>query len=257
MKAWKAVLPAMLLVSGLALAQSPLAGTWKFNPSRSQLTGGTLQFASADAGGIRLTTGGQSYTFRTDGSDTTTPFGATANWTQIDAHTWQAVVKRGAVNLETDVYRLADDGKTLLASYTGTKPNGDSFHDTEVFHRAAGSDGFLGTWKSEKVSVSSPGGYEIKDNGDGSITWSLPDYHATVTLKLDGNDYTAVGPTVPEQLTLSLTPSGPRSFELVEKLKGKAIYKSKMTVSEDGRTLTDQGSAVGVDEPTTSVYDKI
>lgn len=257
MKVCKALIPAMLLAGSFAFAQSPLAGAWKFNPSKSQLTGGSLQFAAAESGGVQLTAGGQSYTFKTDGSDATTPFGEKANWTRIDDHSWQAVVKRGSTTLETDVYRVSEDGSMLTANYSGTKPNGDSFNDTEIFHRTAGTTGFLGTWKSEKISVSAPGGYEFKDNADGTITWSLPDYHATVILKVDGNDYTATGPTVPDQLTISLTAAGPRSFALVEKLKGKPIYKSTMTVSEDGRTLTDMGSAVGVEEPTTSVYDKI
>jgi hypothetical protein len=104
--------------------------------------------------------------------------------------------------------------------------------------------------------VSSPTGYEIKDNGDGSLTWTLPDMKATVTLKTDGTEAMASGPTVPDGLTLSLTKSGPRSFTLVEKIKGKPVFKGTETVSEDGTTLTETGSAVGVNEPTTAVYDK-
>lgn len=105
--------------------------------------------------------------------------------------------------------------------------------------------------------MSSPTGYEIKDNGDGSLTWALPDLKATVTLKTDGAEASATGPTVPDGLTLSLTKTGPRSFTLVEKLKGKPIYKGKQTISADGKTLTEEGSSVGVNEPTTAVYDKV
>jgi hypothetical protein len=76
-------------------------------------------------------------------------------------------------------------------------------------------------------------------------------------LKTDGTDAPATGPTVPDGMTLSLTKTGPRSFTLVEKIKGKPIFKVTENVSADGKTLTETGSAVGVNEPITAVYDKV
>lgn len=249
-------LTAILALSSIAVAQNPLAGNWKFNPEKSKITGDTMHFAPESGGGVKFTAGGRSYTFKLDGSDATTSMGNVANWTKVDDSTWQAVIKKGTTTLQTDTFKLSEDGKSFELTTAGTKPNGDSFHDTTTYTRIAGTKGFYGGWRSTKTSVSSPTGYEIKDNGDGTLTWTLPDMKATVTLKTDGTEATASGPTVPEDLTLSLTKSGQRSFTLVEKIKGKPVFKGTETVSEDGKTLTETGSAVGVNEPTTAVYDK-
>jgi len=227
---FKAMASTVLLVSSVALAEVPLAGNWKFDQGKSKLTGETLHFAKTADGAMRVTGGGQSYTFKLDGSDSTTPTGNTAQWTKVDDNTWQSVIKKGSTTLSTDTYKISDAGKTLNVTFAGTKPNGDSFNDTEVYTRVAGTKGFVGAWKSDKLSLSSPTGYEIKDNGDGSITWVLPDYHASVNMKLDGKDYPATGPTVPDDLTLSLTKIGPRKYAMVEKMKGKPIFKGTETI---------------------------
>lgn len=248
---------AVLMLTITTLAQSPLAGTWKFNQEKSKITGDTMHFAPAPGDAVKFTAGGMSYTFKLDGSDTTTSMGNTAQWTKVDENTWQSVLKKGSTPLGTDTFKLSADGKTMVLTSQGTKPNGDSFSDSSTYARIAGTKSFYGGWRNTKTTLSSPTGYEIKDNGDGSLTWALPDFKATVTLKTDGTEAPATGPTVPDGLTLSLTKTGPRSFTLVEKLKGKPIYKGKQTISADGKTLTEEGSSVGVNEPTTAVYDKV
>ena len=44
---------------------------------------------------------------------------------------------------------------------------------------------------------------------------------------------------------------------MVQKMNGKPIYKATETVSADGKTLEEVGSAIGVNETTTSIYEKI
>jgi hypothetical protein len=206
---------------------------------------------------VRVASGGQSYTFKPDGSDTITPTGNTAQWKKIDDQTWQQIVKKGSTELVENTYKLSNDDKTMTLTSEGTKPNGDKFSDSSTYTRISGKKGFMGRWKSTKVDLNSAAGYEIKDNGDGTILWTLPDYQATVTLKPDGKGYPATGPTVLDGLTLSLTKTGSRSFSLVEKLKGKPLFKGTETVSSNGKTLTEVGSPVGVNEPATTVYDKV
>jgi len=253
----KITLAVALVVTTAAFAQSPLAGNWKFNPEKSKLTGDTIRFAPAGNELIRVTSGGMSYSFKLDGSATTTPMGNTAEWKKINDHTWQEVINKGSITLTTDTYKLAEDDKSINATFEGTKPNGDAFHDAATYTRVSGTKRFFGTWKSTKIDVSAPTGYAIKDNGDGTLTWTLPDIKATVTLKTDGTDAPATGPTVPDGLTLSLTKTGPRTFTLVERVKGKPIFKGTETVSADGKTLTEIGSSVGVNEPMTAVYNKV
>src|ERR1700744_496983 len=77
---------AVIGAASIALAvDTPFAGTWKLNMSKSQLAGDTVKFAP-DGDGMRITGGGESYVFKADGSANKTRFG-TASWKKIDDHT--------------------------------------------------------------------------------------------------------------------------------------------------------------------------
>ena len=250
------VAAALTFVAAAALAENPFAGTWKVDYSKSKLTGGTVTFAPAASGEILMTAGGQSYSFKLDGSDATTPFGDTAQWTKVDDKTWQSVYKKGSTVLDTTTWKLSNDGKTLGVTSTGTKPNGDQFNENETYTRVSSEEGFFGKWKSTKMSNDKPNTAQIDANGDDGIVWNIPEIKASVALKFDGKDVAAVGPTVPDGLTLAATKTGPRSFTLVEKIKGKPLWKGEFTVSADGKTLTQVGSPAGVAEPERLVYQK-
>lgn len=251
-----ALLAGLTLITAAAFAENPFAGTWKVDLAKSKLTGRTVTFAPAGPGEVRITEGGQSYTFKTDGSDATTPFGDTANWTKVDDKTWKAVFKKGSTVLDTDTWKLSDDGKTISVNSTGTKPNGDTFNDNEEYTRVTEGQSFFGKWKSTKVSDSAPNTAQIDANGDDGVVWNIPEIKASVALKFDGKEVAPTGPTVPDGLTLAATKTGPRSFTLIEKIKGKPVWKGHFTVSADGKTMTEIGSPAGVVEPETIVYQK-
>lgn len=250
-----------LLIAGLscvtaaAMAENPFVGTWKIDYSQSKLTGHTVAFTPEAEGRVRLTAGGHSYSFKPDGSDATNTVGETEQWTKVDDHTWKTVTKAGPETI-TDTWKLGDDGKTLSVSTTGTKPNGDQINENDTFTRIAPGKGFFGRWKSTKISDSSPNTRQFEANGDNGIIWKIPEIKASVDLKFDGKDVAPTGPTVPEGLTIAATKTGPRSFELTEKVKGKVLFKGHFTVSADGKTMTEVGGAPGVNEPEKSVYRK-
>lgn len=250
------VATALTFVTAVAVAENPFAGTWKVDYSKSKLTGGTITFTPAASGEISMTAGGQSYSFKLDGSDAISPFGDTAQWTKIDDKTWKGVYKKGSTVLDTATWKLSDDGKMLEVTSTGKKPNGDQFNENEAYTRVSPGEGFFGKWKSTKMSNDKPNTAQIDANGDDGIVWNIPEIKASVALKFDGKDVAPVGPTVPDGLTLAATKTGPRSFTLVEKIKGKPIWKGEFTVSADGKTLTQVGSPEGVSEQETLVYQK-
>jgi hypothetical protein len=251
-----AAIALLLLSTATLLAQTPMAGTWKMNLAKSKLTGETITFTPEAGGAIRYTAEGRSYTFKPDGSDTPTPTGMIAAWKAIDDTTWESQYKKGSTLIDTDTWKLSPDGKELHINSKGTRPNGEKFSDDAEFVRVSGTKGFYGKWKNTKVSDSNPTSYVIEDKPDGSMVWTIPDFKASVTIKPDGKDYPATGPTMPDGFTLSLTKTGPRSFALTEKIKGKPLVKATYTVAADGKVMTEEGSAVGVNEPYTAVYDK-
>jgi hypothetical protein len=240
----------------VASAQNAFVGTWKLNQAKSHLTGNTVTYSTTADGTMKETTAVGSYTFKTDGRPYTTPFDSTVTWKQTGPSTWTTEDRRKDMLLDTDIIQVSGDGKTMTVISTGTNPDGTAFSDTEVYTRIAGTNGLMGTWKSEKMKSSTSPMMEFAANGPNGIAWILPEIKAKLDLTFDGKDVAPVGPTVPTGLTISATKNGPRSFSFVEKMNGKPIVKGTLTVSHDGKTLTNTTSPMQEQNKTTGVYDK-
>ncbi len=239
-----------------ARAQSPFAGTWKMNQELSQLAGDTMKFIPAQGGGFELTAGGETYSFRTDGKTYGTPSGNVAIWRQSSPASWTTEY-RSIENklLYSDDWKLSPDGKTLSLITTGVKANGDLYTDTVTYQRDAGASGLLGSWKSTDVKLSSPNEMIIEVAGLDAMIFKIPAIKAMCRATLDGKDASLDGPDIPAGLRISLTRSGPYSFQIVQKLSGSVISTSQYTVSQDGKTMTEVGGAPG-DPTSTTVWEK-
>jgi hypothetical protein len=246
----------LVFAAGLAAAENPFAGTWKLNPAKSKLTGDTMKFEKTPSGAIRASGSGLSYTFNVDGKECTGPLGEVIVWKQIDDHTWETTYKRKGILLSTDTSKLSTDGKTMTVVRKGTKPNGATFQDTVVYERISGDKGLLGGWRDKEVKINSLITMDIKPSGQDGLLFTSEGYKWTCEAKFDGKDYTVTGPTLPAGITVTLKHTGPRSFEMLSKNSGKPISRDTYTVSQDGRTLTDTGSAVAVNEPYTQVFER-
>ncbi len=253
MKTLALVLSAAAVV---AAADSPFVGTWKLNPAKSHFTGTALTYEQLPSGEMQATAEGQSYKFKTDGKEYPAVFGSTAMWKQVDANTWEATHKMKDLVLSNDTSKLSADGKTLTVNSTGKTPNGTSFDNSSVYQRVSGGPGLAGKWKTTKVNISSPETMEIGSSAGDGLAWKILEFNASVNLKFDGKDYPAVGPTVPPTLTLAASTTGPRSFDLVEKVNGKVVFRGTYTVSTDGKTLTAAFSPEGTNDKVTAVYDR-
>jgi hypothetical protein len=247
----------LVLSTVVAAADNPFIGQWKLNPSKSDFSGETEKYEDAGGGKIRLTSGALSFTFTTDGKEHAGMFaGDLVSVKQIDPKTWEETIHRKGKVLETITSTLSDDGNTLTEVVKGTRPDGSSFENTTTNTRVGSGSGLLGTWKSKGEQQSSPATIEFAANGADGIAFILPNSKARAELKFDGKDYPAKGPTVPSGLTLAVTKTGDRSFDLIQKVKGKPIFKATYTVSDDGKTITRTGGSVGTNAQTKAVYDK-
>ena len=249
------LIAALSCASAAAMAENPFAGTWKIDYSKSHVTGETISFTSEADGKVRFTEPDGSYTFKPDGSNGTNDFNQTVQWKEMDAHTWKAFPKAGSM-VVTETWTLGDGEKTLTVATSGTRPNGQQEDATETYTRVGPGKGFFGKWKSTKLANNTPTTRQFEANGDDGVIWNIPEIKASVNLKFDGKDVAPTGPTVPNGLTLAATKAGPRSFELVEKMNGKVIFKARLTVSADGKTLTEVGAGVGSTVPERLVYNK-
>lgn len=239
----------------LAADESPFIGKWKLDPSKSDFTGTTFKYEDAGGGKTRLSFGNDSYTFTTDGKEHPGLYGQMVSCKQIDPNTREMTFRLKGKLLSTDTIRLSDDEKTMTETYKGTRPDGSSFEETDVSERQGEGSGFMGTWRTKDVKGAEEL-TEIQPNGEDGLTLILPQMKAKCAAKLDGREYPATGPEMPPGLTLTLTKTGDRSLELVEKVKGKPEWKGSWAVSDDGLMLTVTGASAGTTEQTKSVYNK-
>ena len=243
-----------LFTCSIAWADSPFDGIWQLNAAKSQLAGDTMSFEDAGGGTLKFTDSDQSYSFQPDGSSFTTPLGTERTF-QKTGEGYTTTNKKKGLLISTGTWKLSGDGNTLVVESKGTKPNGDTFDNMTTYVRTAPGTGLIGSWKSTKVKLSNPNSLTVQSNGD-EVTLSLSAIKATCHAKWDGKDYPATGPTVPDGITLALSKSGPDSFKLVQKSKGKVLTIIHYHVAADGKTMTTKGTNGEGKEPFTEVYEK-
>ena len=97
----------------------------------------------------------------------------------------------------------------------------------------AANDAFVGTWKVDPSKSTLYDEMRIEAVGTNRYSLTLGP-GAVDTVVADGNDQPALSGS-----TLSISVSGSHTWEVVRKMKGRMLIKAHWTLSEDGKTLTD------------------
>ena len=235
-------------------ADAPYIGTWKLNPARSQLTGETLSIEKTAGGGFHYDVQGFAYDFNLDGKEYPLPDGGTTSWTAVDKKTWKVTNRRNGRISAT--YRLIVDGDTMLVESSRSKASGGTTEESSKAMRVSGGSGFVGRWRISAITSVVIDTIQIAPNGNDGVTLTFSDSGAVCTGKFDGQDYPLTGPFVGKGQTYVMKRTGPRSFDIVEKLNGKPLYTDRVSVSEDGKTLTFDGTSTESHAMTTGVYER-
>src|SRR5881296_928220 len=141
----------VLATAGFAPTDPPYTGKWKLNLAKSDFGQVTVLYEPVDGGGFKVTVDGLSYTLKTDGKDTPTPWGTTTAWKSINASTWEAINRANGMLLSTDTVRLSADGKTLTVASKVMKASGETSNDGMTFHRISGGPGLAGKWQAANL----------------------------------------------------------------------------------------------------------
>ena len=256
----------LILCSLLALpggaayaADSPWNGTWKLDPAKSHFTGQTFSYSERPNGMLHYEDGSTaSYDFGLDGKEYKSWADRTVSWTPAGRNAWDTVTRAAGKVLSKGHVTLSEDGKTLAMSASGTQPNGQEFHEEDVFSRVSGTDGLAGTWRTAKVT--NPGGpqtFIITSPAPGVLHYEIPDYKVSVDYSADDKDFAIAGPTVPLGSTISWKRLGPTKIRYTWKINGKTDNVGVQAIARDGRSFTDTNWNVGrPGEKTKAVYVK-
>jgi hypothetical protein len=244
---------ALACVSTAAYAQPSLAGTWKLNLAKSQLTGQTLSIEKKSSGLMRFDMQGFAYDFDVSGKDFPTPDGGTSSWREVNPTTWEATSKVNGKTIAT--YQLSLKGDTIAAVMKATKPDGTALEQTSSWTRVSGGPGFLGKWKSTDVK-GAPNTLQITLDRANGISISYPEFQIACKGSFDGKDYPMTGAGGAMKQTLAFEKAGANSIKMTTKVAGKPFYVDVLTLSPDGKTLTDDGNPVAAKEPVKAVYER-
>jgi hypothetical protein len=248
---------ACLLTGSLWGADDPFVGKWKLNMDKSKFVGEQTKIQDIGGNKYKWTSGNVSDTLTTDGTDQPVHFGRTVAITPEGENQWRMVIKKDNKVLSSMTHTLSDNGKTQTIKGTETKPDGTTSDFNVVLKKLSGGSSWAGTWESTDVKFTSPDEWEIAAyEGDG-LTFYIPAYQDTISMKFDGKDYEEKGPNAAPGSTSSGKRANAQNLELTNKVKGQVMDHTKFEVSPDGKTLTLTVRETGQAKPLTIVYDKI
>lgn len=244
-----------LAVTSTCHAANPWDGTWKLNYAKSKLTGST--FTMEKSGSMyTMHDGAITYKFACDGKDYPIASDYMIACQENGPRATTMNKQKGKV-LSTTEHEISADGKTMTDVTTGNRPDGTPFKTTNVYTRVSGSGVTpVGTWRNTKVNATAPSVMALKVNGD-VLHSEDPGYKSIVDAKLDGTPAPLNGPTVPAGLMIANKYEAPNKVVTTALLNGKELGKDIMTISADGKTITDVSWSPGKEnEKQTYVYEK-
>jgi hypothetical protein len=254
-------LNSILALSALAAgtlwaADDPFCGTWKLNQAKSKVTGEQMKIEDLGDNKLKFTFGEDSDTITVDGTDQPVHYGQTMSLTKEGPNSLKMVFKKDGRVMSSMTHTLSDDGNTQTIKGTSTKPDGTTSDFEVIDKRVGGGSGWTGTWESTDVKFTSPNEWEISAYGSDGLTFYVPAYKDTLSVKFDGKDYAEKGPDTAPGSMSSATRPDPHTVKMTDKVNGKVVDHQKFEVSPDGKTLTLTLQEVGQPKPMIFVYDK-
>ena len=240
-------------VAGAAASEASFSGNWKLNLEKSQLSGQTFTIEKTASGKYHYDSQGFGFDFDLIGKEYPTPDGGTTSWKAVDASTWVSTSRMNGKVVATYHESLHKDA--IEGVMKVMKPDGSVVAESVTFTRVSGGPGFLGKWKSGDVK-GAPTTLVILTNTPNHITVKYPEFAQVCDGSFDGKDYVLKTKGVPSKMTLAFEKTGDNSFRITTKLDGKPFYTDIVTVSPDGKVLTDEGNSVSANEPVKSIYDR-
>jgi len=244
----------VLLAPAILLAQQPsFDGTWKLNLAKSHLSGSTYTFAKKSSGVWHYSGGGFEADFDLTGKEYTMPSGVSITGKENGPTSWELSFRMGDKPISRSQVTLK--GNSLLWVSDVTSPDGKTVHQTSTDARVSGGPGFAGKWKS-----GTPSGGEttmkITMQGTDGITVETPEYQQKVKGSFDGKDHPVMQAGQASKFTNTFAKSGPGTLRIGTKLNGKPFAVDVYRLSADGKTLTDESTAVATGEKTRAVFDR-
>ena len=236
----RTLLACAILLSGPALAESPLDGTWVSKEDTASLDTRPYNISLADR--VWKSDGPvPPISVKADGFDQ--PVKGHAYYDTVAVRSGgenavEVVTKKAGKVATSSVFSVSADGETLTQKWTDqtTSPaqSGEMLYQ-RVGKAASGSHAVSGAWRATKIQNLSAGAKTVSYKvADGAVSMSTPagiSYQA----RLDGKDVPVHGD--PGGTVVSVKLLAPGTLVETGKRSGKVVEVDRMTVASDGKTM--------------------
>jgi hypothetical protein len=225
------------------LAQSPFDGTWRTNDDQTKLSPKPFLF-SLNKGMYDCSSCTPKLHVKADGQDQPANGGSfdVISVRAVDARTVAIAAKNNGKPVYEQTRTVSDDGNTLTVKNTMHRvDNSDQVWSLERTYKrvgaaAAGAHATSGWWRMDTVNASEDVRTTTYTSSGDELSMSDP-AGEKYTAKLDGKDYPVKGSYYSDSVSLKRV--GERTIEETDKLQGKVVQVVKMTVSPDGKKMTE------------------
>jgi hypothetical protein len=242
-----------------SFAQNPFDGTWRFNLDQSKLSPKPEVF-SVNKGMYDCSSCNPKIDVKADGRDqsVTGQIYDTISVREVGPKSIAVTTKKSGSAVSEQTRTVSDDGNTLTVKIINHALNSNQamrleYTATRVGKAPAGANGTSGAWQNNKVKESEKAlTRTCKSSGDEqTVTTS---WGESFTAKLDGKDYPFKGSY--RYTSVSLRRVDDRTIEQTAKRDGKVVDVVKITVSADGKKLTEVMTSKLTGRTTTFVAEK-
>jgi hypothetical protein len=225
-------------------------GTWMLSMSKSQAHGRYITIAIAPDTGVTLTNDVGSLNFRCDDQEFQNGSAHTSACRALNARQWKLTNRINGKVTEAAIWGISPDDQTL------TIRNGNSGASEFVYARRGGANGFAGRWQETTPLRALLKLMVVALNGQ-HLHLAYPETGEYSDSPIDGSIVPVHGLLVWPGTTISVKAISPREFDTQTMYSGKAVHKSTMELSEDGRSLlAESWRPDDPDEKDRLVYDK-
>ena len=241
------------LAAATAVAQSPsFAGSWKLNLAKSQLGGMVYSIGKTPSGMLHYSGGGFEADFDLTGRERVMPSGVAIIGKELSPTSWKLTFRMSGKTVGTTHLTVTGNSINNVADLIGA--DGKTTQQKTTDTRVSGGPGFLGKWKAGEVAGATTT-LKITLDGAKGITITIPEAQATVKGSFDGKDYPVMQAGRATKFTNAFA-NVRNSIKVTQKLNGKVFTEDVYTVSADGKTLTDESTAIATGEKTKAVFDR-
>jgi hypothetical protein len=238
----KLLLATTVLAPALLFAQSPFDGTWKTDMDKAKFSPKPITFSTSN-GMYDCSSCAPKINIKADGTDQPVTGQAydTIAVKEVDPHSIQITTKKNGKTTLEQSRTASHDGKTLHVTSTSHPPDSAkpvmSEADLERIGKApSGANATSGSWKIKKVKEEENGLLETYKGNGNELTYSTPTGE-TWTAKMDGMDNPVKGSNGVD--SVSVRQAGNNGIEVSYKRGGQLIEVDKITISADGKTMTN------------------